>query len=651
MIHKIKIPKVTTIDFETDGIEGRPDYPPLPIGVSIKPWGKKARYYGWDHNTKNNRTKTQAKKALLEAYKNPDGILFQNCKFDIDVAEEHLKLKRFPWVHYHDTLFLLFLHDPHAKELSLKPSAERLLGMKPEEKDAVCEWLLEHQPVEGVKISASYKSDYYFMKYLRYAPGDLVGKYANGDTIRTEALFKFLYADIVKRGMLGAYDRERELVLILLDLEREGVPVDHKKLRKDVKMYSNIVDQLEMWILKRLKLAPIALKDDDKIINIDSGAQLVDALIDVNKIDVEKLGVTPKSGKYKTDKVSLQNAITDDVLGAVLVYRSQLKTCLNTFMKPWLKVADKSGGLIYTYWNQVRSTEGKGSTGARTGRLSSRPNFQNIPNVFKKDKLLSKLKFTRELPELPKVRSYIVPLKGQVLINRDYSQQELRILGHFEDGVLLKSYLADPWLDVHEHARVLISKLLGREFERKPIKNTGFGLIYGMGLTLLALASGISYKQAKEVKQAYLSIFPGLKVLTQEMKARSIQNLPIKTWGGREYYCEPPSPSKLIPGTLQTFDYKMLNVLIQGSAADCTKQAIIDYHNAKGKDDRLLLTVHDELLAMTPKKNLKKAMAIMQKTMEAIPFDIPMLSEGTYSTKNWVETKLYDKKGKVLYNG
>jgi DNA polymerase I-like protein with 3'-5' exonuclease and polymerase domains len=95
----------------------------------------------------------------------------------------------------------------------------------------------------------------------------------------------------------------------------------------------------------------------------------------------------------------------------------------------------------------------------------------------------------------------------------------------------------------------------------------------------------------------------------------------------------------------------MLNVLIQGSAADCTKQAVIDYYKVKGKDDRLLLTVHDEILAMCPKKTMKKSMQVLKDCMEAVEFEVPMLSEGTYSDKDWVNTKTYDAKGKVQYNG
>lgn len=622
--------KPTTIDFETQPITPRPQYPPQAVGVAIKYWGKRARYYAWGHSTENNCSKSTAYGALQDAYKTPDGVLFHNAKFDVDVAEIDFGLPRLPWDKYHDTLFLLFLNDPHALELGLKSAAEQLLGLKPTEQDAISAWLVQHQPVKGVCISVANKSEHYFGRYIAYAPGNLVGKYAIGDVERTEALFKLLYPSIVGRNMLIAYDRERKLMPILLDNERRGVLVDVYKLQSDTKLYTSTRNRLDSWVLKTLKAPEL---------NIDSGLQLVGALLRADKVDENLLGITP-TGKPRSDKDSLAAAITDTTLSAVLRYRTQVNTCLNTFMTPWLSTASekKSKGHIFTNWNQIRSTESGASTGTRTGRLSSTPNFQNIPNMFKEPALSKPFK----LPPLPMVRGYIIPPKGCVLINRDYSQQELRILAHFEDGALRDAYLKDPWLDVHEYARNLINKLLNKQFERKPIKNTGFGLIYGMGLGMLAEKSGSTVEEAKEVKNAYLAIFPGLKAMNQDMNYRAKANKPIRTWGGREYYCEPP---KLVDGRVKEFAYKMLNVLIQGSAADCTKEALICYEELKPKEHTTLLTVHDEILCVVPRKDLTRGMNVLKTAMESVVFDVPMLSEGAWSTAGWVDLKDYDKGG------
>lgn len=637
----MKTPKPVIVDFETFGIMRRPQYPPVPVGVSIMWPGKTPKYYAWGHPTGNNCTWPEARQALLKAWSHEDGVCFQNGKFDVDVAEVHMGLPLLPWHRVHDTMFLLFLDDPNQKELGLKPSAARLLGMPPEEQDAVVEWLVANQPIPGIKISSAKKSDHYAGKYIAFAPADLVGFYANGDSIRTGKLFDLLYKKTVERKMLEAYNRERKLMPILLEMERQGVPVDVKRLASDCDKYQMVHDQLTEWVRKRLKCPEL---------NIDSGDQLVKALISVNKVDTDLLGLTDK-GKYKTDKESLDEAITDAQLTAVLKYRTQLGTCLKTFMYPWLEMAKESGGFIYTNWNQV-----KGAVGTRTGRLSSTPNFQNIPKEFdpifrheesdaKKARLLP-LSPIKDLPGLPQVRSYIVPLSNlHVLLDRDYSQQELRILAHFEDDILAEAYGSDQWLDVHDHIKDLVNNMLRKNFERKPIKNTVFGLIYGMGVGKLAIKSGITVSTAQEVKDAILNVFPGLKQMYKDMKALSKANQPFATWGGREYYCEPPM---VINGRMKAFDYKMLNGLIQGSAADCSKEALIRYYKIKSPEARVLLTVHDEFLIDCPKKIMADEMRKLTSAMESLEFSVPMLSEGKTSTENWASLKSYDKKGVLV---
>ena len=647
---KVAQPKPVTIDFETHGIEGRPKYPPVPVGVSIKYPGKKAKYYAWGHPTGNNCSYGEARSELVKAWKHKDGILCQNGKFDVDVAETHMDLPLLKWDKVHDTLFLLFLDDPHQIELGLKPSAERLLGLPPEEQDAVGEWLIANQPIPGVRISRSKQSDHYFGRYIAYAPGDLVGKYANGDVERTEQIFDILWPKTVARGMLESYDRERKLAPILLRMERRGVPVDHKRLKSDVEMYNEWRGKLDAWIIKTIKA--------DSDINLDSGAQLVDAVVKSKKADPSLMPKTP-TGKFQTNKEALLLGVTDKVLLAVLKYRTQLKTCLGTFMAPWLATANASGGLIYTTWNQVKAPSGDSSVGTRTGRLSSTPNFQNIPKEFSpifahdesdpvKAKKLPKCPF-KDMPPLPMVRSYVVPFEGHVFVDRDYSQQEPRILAHFDGGQLMETYLANPWVDFHDYAKAELEKM-GKFYDRKPVKNTNLGLIYGMGVGKLAERNGMSVEESSELKKAILQLYPGLKAMYKDMKIRAKSNTPIRTWGGREYYCEPP---RLVDGRIREFDYKLVNVLIQGSAADCTKQAIIrtdEAITATGHQDDwfILLNVHDQITESVPKEDMREAMEVLRVQMESIPFDVPMLSEGSVSATNWAELKDYDKKGKVL---
>lgn len=644
---KIKQPKPVTIDFETEGIEDRPHYPPKPVGVSIKYPGKKAVYHAWGHPTENNTTLAKAKAELKKAWAYTDGLLFQNGKFDVDVADVHMGVSIPSWDRIHDTMFLLYLDDPHQSEMGLKPSAVRLLNMPADEQDAVADWLIENQPVEGVKISRSKSSDHYFGRYVCLAPGKLVGKYANGDTTRTEMLFNLLWKKNAERGMTQAYDRERELMPILLEMERRGVAVDLKRLGEDVESYTYWRGCIESWIIKTVK--------GSKDMNLDSGKELIDAMIAAKKADPTLLPLTP-TGKYQTNKDALMLGVTDKVLLAMLKYRAQLKTSLGTFMGPWLRMAEASGGKIFTTWNQIKSTESGGAVGTRTGRLSATW-FMNMPKEFSPifdheapGKGLPKLPAAlKKLPSLPLVRGYVVPFKGHVLVDRDYSQQEPRILAHFDGGQLMETYRANPWVDFHDYARDELAKM-GLHYERKPVKNTNLGLIYGMGVGKLAEKNGMPVEESEILKKAILRLYPGLDEMYSDMKARAKAGIPIRTWGGREYYCEPP---KIIKGRLRTFDYKLVNVLIQGSAADCSKEAVIRLKKAIVKAKKqdvwfLILQVHDQLTMSVPINDAIPAMKVMKEVMESIEFDVPMLSEGSISKTNWAELIDYDKKGKVL---
>lgn len=645
----MKMPKPPVIDFETHGIEARPHYPPIPVGVSIKYWGKPSRYYAWGHIDGNNCSYGEARDALLAAYAHPDGVCFQNGKFDVDVAEVHMDLPVPPWDKIHDTQFLLFLDDPHQLELGLKPSSERLLGWKPEEQDAVGDWLIQHQPIPGVKITRGKNGEHYFGRYIAYAPGQIVGTYANGDVDRTGALFKLLWPRVKEHGMLDAYDRERRIMPILLQMERQGIAFDLKNAALDLARYDSAAAVVDAWIIKKIK-APAD-------INLDSPDQVLKAMLDSGMAD-EDLCARTATGKLSASKDSLTQGVEDKALLAMLRYRAGLKTCLGTFLRPWVREAARTGGTISTNWNQVKSPAGNDAVGTRTGRLSA-SRFMNMPKEFNPifrhetddPRLQKKLPACpiKGLPSLPMMRSYIVPFENHVLIDRDYSQQEPRILAHFDGGDLMEKYNENPWIDFHDYAKTELEEY-GLFYDRKPVKNTNLGLIYGMGAPKLAIKNDMSVEEADRLKKAILKLYPGLAEMYKDMKRRAKAGESVRTWGGREYYCEEP---KIVQGRLRHFDYKLVNVLIQGSAADCTKEAIIRWDDALDKVGKrgewfLILTVHDQLTASVPKKDRDAAMALLKECMESVEFDVPMLSEGAVSETNWNDLIDYDKKGVML---
>ena len=605
--------ELVVVDFETAAIYARPYYPPVPAGVSILRPGKKAEYLAWGHPTKNNCDKAHATEILRDLWAGDDELLFHNAKFDLAVAEERLGLAKPSWDRVHDTMFLLFLSDPHATTFALKPSAERLLGMPPTERDAVRDWLVQ------AGLARANSRDW--GARIASAPGDLVGKYAAADTKMTKALFKKLHAEIKKRGMVEAYDRERQLLPILLENEQQGVRVDLKKLNQWVVLYSNALTDSDRWLRERLKA---------KELNVDSDAELAEALFAAGVVtDFE----TTTTGKRSVSKKTLTpDKFKDPQVAAVLGYRSRLSTCLSTFIIPWLATAEQTGGVVHTNWNQVR-TQG---AGARTGRMSSNPNFQNIPKGFEdKDDDFVHPDFAG-LPPLPMMREIMLPDRGEMFCHRDYNQQELRILAHYEDGALLKAYQDQPHMDMHTFVQGEIQRLIGLQLERKTVKNTNFGLLYGMGLNALAAKLKTSVDSAAQIRRAQRGAMPGLVALENALKSTGAGGDPIRTWGGREYYVEDP---KIIDGQARTFEYKLLNYLIQGSAADITKQALINYA-AVQKHGRFLTTVHDEINFSCPKTEVAGEMQRLSEAMADIQIDVPMLSDGKVG-KNWCDLKKF----------
>jgi DNA polymerase I-like protein with 3'-5' exonuclease and polymerase domains len=172
---------LVALDFESDAIDTRPNYPPEPAGLAIYD-GMTAQYMAWGHPTENNCVRNDGWNTLRELLSDPSlEFVFHNAPFDCSIIEEKFHLT-VPWERVHDTMVLAFLHDPFG-ELSLKPLSDQLLAMPAEEQDAVREWLVRH----GVCRA----NDKAWGAHIAKAPGNLVGTYAKGDVIRTYLLYEF----------------------------------------------------------------------------------------------------------------------------------------------------------------------------------------------------------------------------------------------------------------------------------------------------------------------------------------------------------------------------------------------------------------------------------------------------------------------------
>jgi DNA polymerase I-like protein with 3'-5' exonuclease and polymerase domains len=597
--------EVAFVDFETEAIQPRPHYPPKPVGCAVLYPNGTSRYLSWGHPTNNNITEAEAKEILEYVWKEYS-ICFHNGKFDLEVAEKHLGLTIPDADDWHDTMLLAYLNDPHSTTLALKPLAELILNRQPDERDAVRDWVLANVPdVTPSKWGA----------YIAKAPGDLVGEYAVGDVEMTAGLFRELFEKVAAADMLAAYHREKELIPVLLQSEAIGIKVDVVKLGKDITKYQELLSKIHTWVCDELKCAYST--------NLDSSDELAIALDKSGK--AANWMLTP-TGKRSTSKASLANAIGDPMLSMMLDYRSTLNNYMRNFMLPWFATATETNGWIYTQWHSTKQ-EDKG--GSRTGRLASTPNLQNVPSMERMGISMEKFEplFKKEtwLLPLPHVRSYVTADEQDwVLIDRDYSQQEPRVLAHFEDGDLCAAYQQNPRMDIYIFGIKQVKELTGIDLTRKMLKTLILAIMYGVGLGKLADNMKCTVEDARKFKQALLQALPGIQMLTKDLQRRGKLNLPMRTWGGRVYYVEPP---KLFDGQVRDFGYKLVNYLIQGSSADITKEAMIRYSKAR-KHGRLVLTVHDELLATCPKEHMEAEMEILSNCMSSIELDVPLVSDG-----------------------
>lgn len=593
-----------TLDFETQAIVGNPTVKaPAPVGLAYKRNGTKGKYLSWGHPGKNNCDGPgEAIAVIQEAKDRKEPMLFHNGKFDLSVMEQHLGIKppSDPLL-VHDTQYSLFLQDPYAKSLSLKPSAQRVLGLPPEEQDVLKEWILRHVPEATPKT---------FGAYIAQAPAEIVGPYAIGDVDRTYALHQHL-KDYVQTE---AYRREQRLLPILVRGERRGIRCDLEKLGSDLEFYEQVLGWCNGEIHRMLR---------NRNVNIDSGEELADALEVAGMVGQWQL--TP-TGRRSTARDALEASITHGKMLAMLRYRGALSHCLSNFARPWMAMAQSAGGILHPEWNQVRQTRTETDLkGTRTGRLSSNnPNFQNPPNEY------NIAKPQDDLPDLPLMRKYLLPHKGRVWLKRDYSQQELRILAHYSEGRLYRRYQEDPTIDAHAETEQLIRETTGLTLERKYVKITGFSVIYGAGTTGLGRQLKVPTSEAVRMRTAYFTALPEVPKLMRDCQTRGKMGQSIKTWGGREYFTEPPTFKN---GRSYSFEYKLLNYLIQGSAADCTKEAAIRWDEIRG-DGEFLATVHDEMDIDAPAGAWQKPMAALKEAMESIEFEVKMLSDG-FKGPNW----------------
>lgn len=629
----MKPPQVVVLDYETYPIGTRggkvADYPPEPVGMSVKWPGQRSRYFSWGHATNNNCRYEDGLAELERIYDSGLPILCHHSKFDLAVATERMGMPMVPWDRVHDTVFLAYLLDPHSKSGGLKELAEDLLQWPPEEQDRMQAWIMAHGPTllqtypwnakttpKGNKQAKITVTD--CGRWIFAVPGDLAGEYANGDCDRTLGLFEYMWPVIQEHGLGPAYDRERKIMPILMENEREGMRVDLPRLESDIENFQQCFDLAEDWLRRELRASGL---------NFDADQDLANVLLERGIVPRENWTMTESGKGLATNKDALRPEHFTGPNGAriasVLGYRNRLKTCLSMFMIPWRDQARDYGGYITTNWNQVRDPHG----GTRTGRPSTNGhNFLNISKDFetKRDDGYVHPEFLDVL-HLPLCRKYILPDEGQIFQHRDFDGQEMRVFAHFESGDLWEQFNANPELDPHEFIGEELMRVAQREIERTRVKTLNFQGLYGGGIPALQNKLRCSAAEAKQLKQFHDNALPGRKILNEEIKRIIDRGYPILTVGGRPYFKE---PNRMVEGRMRDFLYKLINYLIQGSAADLTKEALIHWYERKSKWTRFLVTVYDEINISTNLDEKDRQMAVLRESMELPRLTVPMKSSG-----------------------
>ncbi len=409
-----------------------------------------------------------------------------------------------------------------------------------------------------------------------------------------------------EEGSLALFNNiEMPLVLVLAQMQYNGMHVNADELKDFGEEIKKTAETLTNEIY--------SLAGEE--FNINSHQQL-------GKILFEKLGLpAPKKTKtgYSTDVDVLEKLINKhEIIEKILGYRKIAK--LNsTYIEGLIPYINKNTHKIHSKFHQTITA---------TGRISSTdPNLQNIP--------------TRE--EIGKqIRKAFLPEEGNVYIDADYSQIELRVLAHIsKDENMI--YAFNHGEDIHRQAASKVFNVPLDEVtkeQRSSAKAVNFGIVYGISDFGLANQIKVSNKQAKQYINDYLEKYSGIKNFMSNITEEAKEKGYVETLFGRKRYIPELKSSNYM---VRKFgDRVAMNTPIQGTAADIMKIAMINVNKElkeKKINGKIVLQIHDELLLEVSKEDKEVAKEILKRNMEnAMKLDVPLeveISEG----KNWYELK------------
>ena len=552
------------------------------IGFAVAVEGWQA-YYPFNHLGGGNMIYEQVIKYMHDVCALPATKIFHNAQYDmgwlrsmgITINGEII-----------DTMIAAAIIDENRWSYSLNNVARDYLGEIKAETD-----LIEAAKDHGVDPKAE----------MWKLPSEHVGFYAEQDARLTYLLWQRFKHEIKTQSLETVWELECKLLPNLIKMRERGIRVDVEKAGKL---------QAEFVAQEKLKLSAIK-----KLIGTDIdiwAARQIGQAFDKLKIEYPR---TEKTGEPSFTQNWLHNSKHE--ISQLIVQAREINKFHNTFLQGILKYEHK--GRVHAEINQLRSDNG----GTVSGRLSmSNPNLQQLP--------------ARNKEFGPKIRGLFLPEEGHKWGSFDYSQQEPRMVVHYAasigDGYEGSQELVAAYENASADFHQTVADLCG--IERTQAKTIGLGLMYGMGKNKLAASLGLSKEDADILISKYNRKVPFVKMLSDRCMKKANDDGVIRTkkgrkcrfdkwetkdWGLHMADTEENIRAKYGKDNMKrAYTYKALNRLIQGYAADQTKQAIVSCAEAGHLP---ILQIHDELcFNIKDEQQAKEIKNIMENCME---FKVP----------------------------
>ena len=550
------------------------------FAVAVEGW---QGYYPFKHFGGGNMIEPQVLKYMKDICALPSRKIFHNAQYDVGWLQQMGIPVNGEIV---DTMIAAGVIDENRWSYSLNALAKDYLGELKSEND-----LKEAAKDHGIDPKAE----------MWKLPAEHVGFYAEQDARLTYLLWQRFKPELHKQNLETVWDLESKLLPILLKMRQKGVRVDVEKAHALKKEFQ---EQEKVYLQKIKKLV-------GKEVDIWAARQIGEAY--------DRLGLDyPRTEKtHEPSFTSNWLANSKHEISKYIAQAREINKFHGTFLDSILKY--EHNGRIHGEINQLRSDSG----GTVSGRLSmANPNLQQLP--------------ARNKDFGPKIRGLFLPEEGCRWGSFDYSQQEPRMVVHYAasigDGYEGSNELVEAYANSETDFHQTVADLAG--IERKQAKTIGLGLMYGMGKNKLGISLGLSTEEASALISKYNRKVPFVKLLSDRCMQKASDEGIIRTKKGRKCRFDMWEPKDFGIHTPETFEnasskygrnnikraftYKALNRLIQGSAADQTKQAIVSCYEAGHLPK---IQIHDELcFDIHNEKDIKTIKETMETCME---FKVP----------------------------